>query len=836
MNISQPKAGSVSRYVAISVLSFLLFGIVFIQLLNLQVRSGEENVKSSEMVKTKSVAIKGARGSIYDRNGLLIAHDVKSYDITFYRDPTIFNNKEFRQYGKDQHTHAMETVIGMVEANGGSTIGGFYLKQGENGAFYLDFGSELPDVNASRESQWRDNMDLSADDYPVDKIYETLCARYGIDPAKGFEHASKVLSIWQVSRMTAFLGTPSVIASNVPFNVVAQIAAYSDALTGFNVVESTRRVYPRGELTGHLSGYIAKIPDRTLKDYTSRGYDANDLVGVTGVEYTLEDQLTGNSSERQGYRLLEVDNRNRPLRTVDELPASSGNNVRLTIDLYLQNVTYEALKKNIETSYAEEKKLLEAATPEATAAYEKKVADRGGREIQFAGSGAAIVMDVRSGDVLSQVSYPGYDPQVFIGGISEEDYKKLGDENPLKPLYNRAISSRFPPGSIFKMATGLAALMENAVTPTEQIDDEGYFNKYVTSGHGPVCWTKHPSDHQNQDIRMALLHSCNYYFYEVSDRLGIDRLYAWTSRLGLTSKTGIELPQESTSIVGNREMLYDPTRSIDGQRTSKPLIVANAIKARLREAGEASGLTLDEERLDRTVARLFELVSEPTEGAGTKVRNIYIEVTGLASSVISQRDLVNQTLQYLNEIRWTPTETIMTGIGQSITGLTPISVARYISAIANGGTVYEAHIVDAVVAPDGKTVVDKQPTVVSQLTNAEWALEHIQAGMHGVLSPEDGGTGEKRFRDFPYTSLINAKTGTAQTANNIDIENTAWFTCYVPNDAPEIAIVVVIENGYAGLWSSDAAKEIMRAYLDRKNKPVTDDAPRPGTFLDAPST
>lgn len=125
--------------------------------------------------------------------------------------------------------------------------------------------------------------------------------------------------------------------------------------------------------------------------------------------------------------------------------------------------------------------------------------------------GAAIVMDVNTGNVLAMASYPSFDPNMFIGGISEEDYQALNDPD-TAPLFNKAISSASEPGSIFKPVTGYAALMEGVITPEETIDCQDEYTPAVQQGKAPGCWTDYPQNHQGENIVKALKDSCNYYF------------------------------------------------------------------------------------------------------------------------------------------------------------------------------------------------------------------------------------------------------------------------------------------------------------------------------------
>ena len=215
---------------------------------------------------------------------------------------------------------------------------------------------------------------------------------------------------------------------------------------------------------------------------------------------------------------------------------------------------------------------------------------------------------------------------------------------------------------------------------------------------------------------------------------------------------------------------------------------------------------------------------------GTSIREILMRELGLSSYEISSRYMVNSLTTYLRDIKWNSNETVLTGIGQSITEVTPIGVARYICAIANGGTVLEAQIVDKILSSDGAVVTEKEPVVVNQIEGAEEHLSIIREGMHGVISAEDGGTAAKYWSDFPNTDQIGAKTGTAQI-NQIDIENSAWFVAFAPFDDPEIAIVVSITNGYSGGAASLTSQNVFTYFFEKLQEQEESTLTQPNSYL-----
>ena len=446
--------------------------------------------------------------------------------------------------------------------------------------------------------------------------------------------------------------------------------------------------------------------------------------------------------------------------------------------------------------------------------------------ILLAEHGVLMVIDMQ-GRVLAMANYPTYDLNALVAGGPEA---RQIQTDPRGLFLNYAIHTRGAPGSIFKMATSLAALMEGEnteFTVDTTIDDEGYFTEYEQDmSKAPKCWIA-PNErykHQNQTIVQGIKNSCNYFFYELGSRLfkikNYDALYKYSSMLGLTSKTGIDLPGELRSVVGTQTTLYDPDRAMGEayQDTSKPIIVFNSIKKHLRNFGASRKIIYDEERLNRCVKRLMDMAVNIQQGPKgetwiANMRVILMEELNMTQEMVYLQAVIGDAFNYLNEIKWGGSYAIQSAIGQGITVLTPAAVARYAAAIANGGNVYNLMLVDSVISPEGEVISQRTPTLVNTIDGAEQYLRYIRTGMKGVV--DESGTAARYFRDFKYTQQIAAKTGTAQNSK-IDLENNSWFIAYVPFDKPEIAVVSYIPNGYSGADASPAARDFIEWYMNQK--------------------
>ena len=233
--------------------------------------------------------------------------------------------------------------------------------------------------------------------------------------------------------------------------------------------------------------------------------------------------------------------------TVEE--ATAGHNVVLTIDANLQRVTQEALINNI-----------------------IKIREGGYGHSYDAEAGAVVVMNVRTGEVLAMASYPDFEPQLFVNGISQDKYNEYTSEEANSPFLNRTISSVYAPGSTFKMVTALAALESGVIGINEKVNDVGIYR--YSSDYQPKCWiySSYGRGHGYLDVTDAIVHSCNYFFYEMGNRLGIDRLSSYTRMLGLGSKTGVELLGEVEGVVSSKETSEARGETYNGGNTLQAAI------------------------------------------------------------------------------------------------------------------------------------------------------------------------------------------------------------------------------------------------------------------------
>lgn len=271
-------------------------------------------------------------------------------------------------------------------------------------------------------------------------------------------------------------------------------------------------------------GYVSAISNKEYEANKDAGYTMQDLYGKVGIENVFEPYLKG----QNGIRQVDMSVDGSLVNEYTEKEAVAGSNVVLTIDANLQNVAEKALEDSIKNA--------------------KAISE----DAKDANAGAIVVMNVNTGEVLAMASYPHYDPGAWIGGIDKKTWDSYNSKESNDPLPNRAISSAYAPGSTFKMVTAVAALQTGNVTTKEKVNDTGVYPR----GHNPACWiynSRHIG-HGYLNITEAIKHSCNYFFYEMGYRVGIDKLSEYTRRFGLGSRTGIELVGETEGKVASREV------------------------------------------------------------------------------------------------------------------------------------------------------------------------------------------------------------------------------------------------------------------------------------------
>ncbi len=868
-----------SRYILLALVMIGLMSALIVRLGELTLTQGETLSTEAAERAQSTIVSKGKRGRILDRNGVVLAYSEACYNVEFLRDPEKRSANDSALY-----TESLIKAIEIIEEGGGKTIDTSYIQKDENGELVFNFRVESESAVKARYKNFCSAMGFTIDD-DLDKpqsqwdlskwpsaefCYNFLRKSWCIPEEMSFEDAVKVISIRQEVNLNNYRAyEPITIATDVSMDVVARLSLHAAELPGIQTSQSTTRTYPYKETAAHIVGYLSANANSVTAAYLKRlgytendyqgavayeadgitplkdeatgetlynmlklGYSYTDYIGVSGIEATMEAYLTGATTAHHGETVVEINKNGSIIREISSTNPTDGKDVMLTLDIELQKVTEKALADLIaDLAQAEQLKIEEdALLPEEEQDYGSYT------DIKTATAGTIVVMNPQDGTVLAMASSPSYDPNWFLQGLTDEQFEYLFGESSKDstPMRNKAVSAKLAPGSIFKMVTGIAGISEGAIGLTETVNDLGPYYAHDENGTeiktgAPRCWTRHPANHHDQDITQALKNSCNYYFFTVAERLGIEKLNEWSGKFGLTSPTDIELTGETAGIVGGQKVLFDcdltkldGTLDVTGQKTSLPTLIYSKLCTRLREYVAGRAMEIDENAITRCAMRLMQLQDGSLTNKGPQVRSILSEELGIPEGVTATQTWVNEIMSYLNEIQWKVTLTIRSGMGQGVTLVTPVEIARYVSSIANEGTVYDARIVDKIQTDEGETVKQFETEVFNDLDVSPEVWTAVKQGMTAVVSPEDTGTAEGAFSEefaATYQDRIAGKTGSAQVSNDRpDIENTGWFVCYGPRENPEVVVVICIPNGWAGSKTAPAAEDILTYYFDKQEK------------------
>ncbi len=468
---------------------------------------------------------------------------------------------------------------------------------------------------------------------------------------------------------------PVLLEDKLSWQHVAPVAARLHQLSGIDVVAGTHRHYPYDKLTSHLVGYLSLAGPKDLQ----RGYLRTENVGRSGLERVFETTLHGTPGSQQE----EIDATGRRIAVLKQTPPKIGGDIKLSIDVTLQQIAAKALGRR---------------------------------------TGAVVVMDVHTGELLTLLSQPGFNTNHFITGLEHEQWQAW-IEDPRKPLLNRTTQAAYPPASTFKMVTSFAGLRHQIPLATGKTQCPGYLE---LADRNLRCWRR--KGHGDVTLHKSIVRSCDVYFYELGDLIGMQRLTEEARLWGLGEHTGILLTPET--------------------RGTLP-----SIQQQLRDG---------------------------------KVRP------------------------------WYRGETMITAIGQGMSTVSPLQMARFAAAIANGGKVLMP-----------KLLAGSEPAIIRRVDVNPDHLQRIQKAMRDVIAkPKGTAHWALNWAAWP----VAGKTGTAQViamAQDDEKEagrtpeldrhkDHAWFMGYAPYDSPKVAFAVFVEHG--GHGGSDAAPVVkpMLQYLAKQ--------------------
>ncbi len=503
------------RYIILSIFIFVFGIMLIVRLFDLQIVNGEANFEKSMLKRTTKRTIPAARGNIYDRNGIPIASNRLGFGIHYV----------YTKMPVNERNDMLLKLAQIFEANNDnycpSLLKYISIKDGQLGYGYAvqELQSIINTIKIQKDKAFSKEDEESI--HTLTDAFNYLRSEFKIDEGYSLEEAYKIMRMrFEMWPAPCSLLNPLEVASDVSETTVAQIEEQNSFFPGVTTYTKPLRQYQDAEYIAHILGYIREISAEELEKWKDKGYKNKDLVGKAGIELYAEDKLRGT----EGYEYVEVDIKGKQTGVVEATPSKPGNDLYLTIDMNLQKVAFNSMEKYIDV-----------------------IRNMGGiKNYGDAFAGSVVAIDVKNGDVLALVSYPTYDPNIFLNNDNEAITHALNDVKN-KPTLNRAIQSHYAPGSTYKPLVSIAALEEHIITEKTE---------YQCKGTDIIAYQKFGCLEGSQGwlaLEKALATSCNLYYAQVGVSTGIDNIVKWAKQFGLGQKTGIELYGEQKGIIASKE-------------------------------------------------------------------------------------------------------------------------------------------------------------------------------------------------------------------------------------------------------------------------------------------
>lgn len=500
------------RFIPLCVIYAAACVFFFIKLINIQITGADRYVKTMSLSHEREVVVQSLRGEIYDRNGVpLVTNEyTENLQLDYASLPK----------GLKERNETLSQIINVLKENGREVI----TVMPVTGTYpHIKYDEEALKSQTAQNRMYRFLLyhNIRTGVNCLD-FYEELLNDFGLVDSEGehiydSETEDKIVRLRYSLDATNFAAdNPYVIAENIDLPLTT--AVLESGCKGVSVKKEYKRKYNVPGVGSNIIGRIGKIPEEKMEEYLAKGYSYDGVTGLSGAEAAFEEILRGEN----GITVYVEDDYGNILESYVKKEPVPGKNVYLTIDINLQAQAEKLLEEQI--------KIIKA---DGIASGQQNRGEK-------ADSGALTVTSVNTGQVLALASYPTYDLSTF-----SEDYETIV-QNPAKPLFDRSISGTYQPGSTFKLATTIAALMSHTITPNTTINDTGHYTFYPD--YQPWCWKR--DGHGPVDLIDAIGVSCNYYFYETGRRTGIETLNKYCKQLGLGEYTGIELPEKKGILAG----------------------------------------------------------------------------------------------------------------------------------------------------------------------------------------------------------------------------------------------------------------------------------------------
>lgn len=488
-----------ARYLSLLSVFALVMLVYVILLAKIQIEGSKDPSADPSIAYTRTYSVSGLRGEIYDRNGVLLVGNDTSYDLVF-------------EYGAIPDTTAelnrsLLNVLEAIEATGNSDklCEDHYILEGEypnlsytDSVRYTD-SDEYKYFVKVLEANRLDPTSTTAQEFAdhMTKKYKLYTENYS-----NKEITELLRARYAMERIKFGIYQPFTLAQDVSMELVSYVEEANIEGAVFKVSSERRYLYPG--YASHVLGRIGKIQAESAEYYGDLGYPMDAYVGISGCELAFEEYLRG----QDGTLEVNYDKDGNVISKTFLKEPISGDDVYLTIDINLQIAAEDKLKETVDS-------------------------------LSHSDSGAIVALDPNDGGVLVMASYPTYDLTQF----ANTEYFNAINTNPASPQLNRAINGTYAPGSIYKIGSALAALEQGQISSSTILNCSGTYPRL----HKPTCL----GVHGNIGVVRAIGVSCNCFFYEVGYNMGIDSITPYTSKLGLGTPTGIELPEKTGSVAGS---------------------------------------------------------------------------------------------------------------------------------------------------------------------------------------------------------------------------------------------------------------------------------------------
>lgn len=493
-----------SRYIITSILIITILAVYVIRLVDWQIINGQkylEIANKSNIFITKTDAL---RGEILDANGAAFAENETGYKIVFDR----------FALDKDTENEVIVNLINLMKLKNELWIDELPISVNKNGTFEFIAGKDKEITDLKSKNRLNLNSYATANDC-MDKLTQKFdCGQY--DPALRRDLASVKYNMLAQGYYQA-INTSYVFAEGISQELVSIICEKYQDTPGIRISLSSTRKISNPDLAPHIIGVTGQMSSDQFDSFKEKGYTIEDVVGKNGIELAMEDYLKGAVGEKK----IEISREGNVLNVLQSKNAQPGNSIFLTINSKIQKVANESLAKYI--------KAIKSSAGSSGKGFDCK-------------AGAAVLLNVKDFSVLAAATYPNYDLNRYV---NDKAYYNQVTKDSSVPLFNRAISGSFAPGSVFKPLVACGAFEEKVAIPKDRVTCHGIYH-YPGSDFTTKCLGIHGA----ADFRYALAKSCNVYFSEMGRRLGINNMNIYCKRFGLGVKTGIEIPETAGTIAG----------------------------------------------------------------------------------------------------------------------------------------------------------------------------------------------------------------------------------------------------------------------------------------------